>query len=150
MREMEEKSMKRNRIWLGLLTVTMLFGSVSPAVVKGAEILEKSQMAETEEQTEFEIENGVLTKYNGPGGDVTIPDGVVGIGAYAFSEYYRDGRITKVSIPEGVKSIGKYAFGDCKKLKSITLPKTIKSIGANAFNGCSSLTGITIPEGVKK
>ena len=142
--------MKRNRIWLGLLTVTMLFGSVSPAVVKGAEILEKSQMVETEEQTEFEIENGVLTKYNGPGGDVTIPDGVVGIGAYAFSEYYRDGRITKVSIPEGVKSIGKYAFGDCKKLKSITLPKTIKSIGANAFNGCSSLTGITIPEGVKK
>lgn len=91
--------MKRNRIWLGLLTVTMLFGSVSPAVVKGAEILEKSQMVETEEQTEFEIENGVLTKYNGPGGDVTIPDGVVGIGAYAFSEYYRDGRSRLVDWP---------------------------------------------------
>ena len=35
--------------------------------------------------SDFIIENGVLTKYVGPGGDVVIPDGVVEIGASAFS-----------------------------------------------------------------
>lgn len=29
---------------------------------------------------EFTIEDGVLTKYNGPGGDVVVPDGVTSIG----------------------------------------------------------------------
>ena len=43
-----------------------------------------------ENNQDFVIENGVLTKYNGPGGDVTIP--------------------------EGVKEIGWSAFKDCKKL----------------------------------
>ena len=35
--------------------------------------------------SDFVIENGVLKKYVGPGGDVTIPDGVVVIGPSAFS-----------------------------------------------------------------
>lgn len=34
--------------------------------------------------SEFTIENGVLTKYNGSGGAVTIPDSVIYIGRYAF------------------------------------------------------------------
>lgn len=34
--------------------------------------------------TDFEIINGVLNKYNGPGGDVVIPDGVTHIGDEAF------------------------------------------------------------------
>ena len=36
------------------------------------------------------IENGVLTKYNGSGGDVVIPEGVIRIASKAFSkEEYR-------------------------------------------------------------
>lgn len=34
---------------------------------------------------DFEIENGVLVKYTGAGGDVVIPDGVTSIGNGAFS-----------------------------------------------------------------
>ena len=37
-----------------------------------------------ENNQDFVIENGVLTKYNGPGGDVTIPEGVTEIGSSAF------------------------------------------------------------------
>lgn len=33
---------------------------------------------------DFIIKNGVLQKYKGPGGDVTIPEGVTEIRAYAF------------------------------------------------------------------
>ena len=33
---------------------------------------------------DFIIENGVLKKYVGPGGDVVIPDGVTSIGEEAF------------------------------------------------------------------
>lgn len=34
--------------------------------------------------SDFVIENGVLKKYNGAGGDVVIPDGVTSIGECAF------------------------------------------------------------------
>ena len=33
---------------------------------------------------DFVIENGVLTKYVGKGGDVVIPNGVTSIGEWAF------------------------------------------------------------------
>ena len=37
-----------------------------------------------ENKQDFVIENGVLEKYKGPGGDVTIPEGVTEIGSSAF------------------------------------------------------------------
>ena len=67
--------------------------------------------------SDFVIENGVLKKYVGPGGDVVIPNEVV--------------------------SIGNAAFDGCKKLTSITLPDSVTSIGECAFYDCSSLTSIT-------
>ena len=56
---------------------------------------------------DFVIENGVLTKYVGPGGDVVVP--------------------------EGVSRISSSAFEYCEGLKSIVLPKGIKGIGDKAF-----------------
>ena len=55
--------------------------------------------------SDFIIENGVLTKYVGPGGDVVIPDGVVEIGASAFSLCTK---ITSVTICDGMEHIGEY------------------------------------------
>ena len=56
---------------------------------------------------DFRIENGVLEKYMGNGGDVVIPEGVKSIGSWAF---YGCSSLTGVTIPEGVKSIGERAF----------------------------------------
>ena len=52
--------------------------------------------------SDFIIENGVLTKYKGSGGDVVIPDGVIVIGSWAFS-----GRkdILSVQIPDDETSL---------------------------------------------
>lgn len=51
-------------------------------------------------------DSGVLTKYNGVGGDVVIPNGVTGIGDDAFS----DSAVTNVVIPDSVTYIGYSAF----------------------------------------
>ena len=38
--------------------------------------------------SDFVIENGVLTKYVGPGGDVAVPEGVTEIGENAFVDLF--------------------------------------------------------------
>ena len=59
-------------------------------------------------EQEFVItKKGVLTKYNGPGGDVTIPTGVTVIGTCAFK---RCESLTSVTIPTGVIEIRGHAF----------------------------------------
>ena len=97
--------------------------------------------------SDFEIKNGVLVKYRGKGGDVTVPAGVTSIGAWAFAEC---SGITAVTIPERVTSIGEYAFDCCDSLTSVTLPAGLTEIGESAFWGCNSLTNVTIPATVTK
>lgn len=95
-------------------------------------------------QSDFEIVEGVLTEYTGPGGDVVIPDGVASIGNYAF---YDCDSLTGVTIPNSVTSIGNYAFFDCDSLTGVTIPDSVTTIGRWAFPGCASLVGISVAAG---
>lgn len=99
----------------------------------------------------------VLTAYNGPGGDVVIPNGVqyVGLGIGWNNENYGAifaGRkdITSVSIPEGTLAIGGSAFAGCTNLTSVTIPNSMLYITNFAFSGCTSLTSVTIPGSVQR
>ena len=65
---------------------------------------------------DFIIENGILKKYVGPGGDIVILKGVTKIGDYAFSWC---SNLTGIEIPEGVTHIGYSAFSQCSNLVSI-------------------------------
>ncbi len=97
---------------------------------------------------DFLIENGVLTKYQGEGGDVVIPEGVTSVGESAFYIFGRNSTLTSVVIPKGVTSIGNSAFRWCSSLTSVTISEGVTSIGDGAFFGCSGLTSVTIPASV--
>ena len=100
---------------------------------------------EVSTQQDFEIANGVLIKYKGKGGQVTVPTGIVTIGENAF-----DGcaALKSIVIPDSVTTIGANAFGGCDALTSIVIPDSVTTIGANAFGGCDALTSIVIPDSV--
>ena len=74
-----------------------------------------------------------------------IPDGVTGIGDYAF---YNCSSLTSITIPDSVTSIGSSAFYWCTSLKSITIGDSLTSIGKLAFYRCGSLESITISNGL--
>ncbi len=93
---------------------------------------------------DFVIKKGVLQGYKGPGGDVTIPEGVTEIGYGAF-RYCAS--LTSVTIPESVTVIGGYAFSGCANLTSVTIPEGVTVIGS-IFENCTGLTSVTIPESV--
>lgn len=93
---------------------------------------------------DFVIENGVLEKYVGLGGDVTIPEGVTEIAPMAF---YGCLSLTSVSIPEGVRKI---SFSCCCNLSRINIPNSVTSFGYGDFFNCSSLAELTIPESVRQ
>ena len=92
---------------------------------------------------DFDIEDGVLKKYNGPGVDVEIPDGIKSIGPFAF---YGCSSVTRVVIPKGVRSIGEKSFSDCRNLSSVMIPEGVTSIGKEAFRGCHSLSNVVLPK----
>ena len=77
-------------------------------------------------------------------GELTIPDGVTTIPAYAFKSQ----DITSVSIPDSVTSISSDAFSGCNALMSITIPDSVTSIGSYAFYDCDALTSVSIGSGV--
>lgn len=86
---------------------------------------------------DFTIKNGILTRYDGPGGDVTVPVGVTGIGKSAF---FNRADLTSAVLPDGIVKIGIAAFFGCTGLAREILPDGVAEIGASAFNGCPDLT----------
>jgi hypothetical protein len=99
------------------------------------------------DHNDFVIENGSLTKYEGPGGSMEIPEGVTEIGDRAFQ--YCKG-LTEVMIPATVKRVGKGAFRYCENLGGVALGIGVEEIDDEAFQGCFSLQHIAIPAGVRR
>ena len=92
--------------------------------------------------SDFIIENGVLKKYLGPGGDVVVPEGVTEIGNGSF---LLCDTIKSIQLPDGITIIGQSSFSGCKNMEHITLPTSIEKIGFNAFGNCISLNSISAP-----
>ena len=77
--------------------------------------------------------------------NTTIPNGIVSIRDYAFSDC---SGLTSIEIPNSVTSFGEGAFSGCSGLTSIEIPNSVTSIGGEAFYRCFGLTSIEIPNSV--
>ena len=120
----------KKRFLAVLLALVMCLGLAAPALAEDG-------------YPDFIIdENGVLTKYMGPKGDVVVPEGVTAIGGGAFRHFPG---LTSVTIPKGVTEIQGYAFNGCHDLTSVVIPEGVTKIGDGAFIDCSGLTGIDFP-----
>ena len=101
---------------------------------------------------DFIIENGILKKYVGPGGDVVIPDGVTEIGIQAFSRggYQIASAITSIQMPRSVAAIRLGAFYGCSQLRSITMHPGVtidrdftgRKVGSETFGDCRAIKEI--------
>ena len=95
--------------------------------------------------TGFVTTAGMLIKYNGPGGEIVIPNDVRVIGTAVFQD---NETINAVHIPEGVQAIDNYAFDNCVNLKEVSLPSSLEKLDYNAFGYCADLKHITIYSGI--
>ena len=97
----------------------------------------------------FEIENGVLKKYNGHDEWVIIPDNVSVIGEGAFE---RNKVVESISFPKSLKNIEKKAFAYCDNLDGVSFKSEcqLESIGVASFYGCEKMRCFNMPDTVSK
>ena len=114
---------------------------------------------------EFEIEDGVLIRYNGTGENVTVPGMVTKIRENAFyrpslkkivfpiglkticQRAFTYSGLTEVALPAGI-TIENRAFEACKALTTVIFMGDA-DIGEQAFGQCSSLTTVRFPDKAK-
>ena len=143
--------MKRRFLALFLAIVMAL--TLLPAAAFAADPADTADTANTTDTpdtaggSEFTIEDGVLTKYNGPGGDVTVPDGVTAI---KFKAFYGNTGLTSITIPDSVTSIGMMAFHSCTNLTDVTIGNGVTNIEAETFRKCTSLHTVHLGDSVTK
>ena len=137
-----------------LSTIKVAEGNTSFTVVDG--VLFSKDMKEL-----------VLYPINTPRTEYTVPDGVVSIKGYAFSDCVN---LIHVVLPDSLNVLGDSAFEDCenlteivvpygvtrlysvfcgcKSLKRVVLPNSLTTIALRAFSRCYSLESIDIPDSV--
>ena len=99
---------------------------------------------DTGRRKHFEIEDGVLKKYTGPGGKVVVPDGVTKLGRLVF---YDNQTVTSVILPDGLLEIGENAFNGSNNLKVVRLSHSLKIIRKDAFRLCQGLSVCAVFDG---
>lgn len=100
--------------------------------------------ADTLNNGDFTIENGVLKKYNGSASKIIIPDNITEIGQMAFINKQS---VKSIVIPNGVTKIDNYAFAECNNITNIEFPSSLLLIDIGAFLG-TSISNIELPEGL--
>jgi hypothetical protein len=88
------------------------------------------------ENPNFEIKNGILKKYRGNAKEISLPEGITTIGAWAFSGCKS---VSHITVPDGVEEICEGAFWSCSSLTEIRCAASLKKIGKAGFGRCENL-----------
>ena len=68
--------------------------------------------------------------------------------SYAHNLYLNNELVTDLKIPDNVVDIGNYAFSECTSITNIEISDNVEFISDYAFIGCTGLTSVTIPDSV--
>ena len=63
--------------------------------------------------------------------------------------YPASSREVQYDVPDSVVTISDWAFSECRKLSRITIPDSVHDIGEGAFSNCALLDDVLIPDSVK-
>lgn len=88
----------------------------------------------------FDVDDdGVLDKYNGSEGNITVPRGVTRIGTCAFCDCEN---LKSITLPKDLQTLGEKAFAQCTELTSVSVPDSVSEIeeGKNVFEGCNKIS----------
>jgi len=98
----------------------------------------------------FNSATGTILGYVGSGGDVIIPEKILGKEVLAIGDdaFLNCSALTKIELPSKVASIGNNAFMRCGNLKHIFIPDGVISVGSRAFLECLSLKEINLPPNI--
>lgn len=122
------------------------FNYHTDAVVNGTSgYLKYSMPIKTKEVT--------ITGYLGNGGEVEIPDYILGqkVTTISSSAFKGNNTITSFKFGNSVTTIESYAFNNCTSLKTMTLGANLSTelSGGYLFNGCNDLKTINVPYEMK-
>ncbi len=140
-------------------------GEVPSNVKLGFASFDFSDLSMNDAQDGMIIFNDILVKYVGTSKNVTIPEGIRVIDAFAFYEneavesvvmsntverigdmaFFKNDNLTTVVFSQNLKEIGNSAFYECESLQSAQLPEGLTTMGADIFVGCESLHDLHIP-----
>lgn len=86
---------------------------------------------------DYLIDGDELVQYKGTDEIVTVPEGIVSIGASAF---WNNTRVKEVILPNSLERLGGDCFYYCTNLEKVCIPKQVSIMGNNPFAGCPKLT----------
>ena len=89
---------------------------------------------------------GWVLDYEGNAAEVTVPDGVLGIAAFAFE---KKTAMRSVSLPQSLRFIGAEAFSGCVLLENLILPDAVAAIDDGAFRNCTWVQSVQMPSALK-
>ena len=109
---------------------------------------EQKSVHQSEDESVFNVIDGIIVGYSGKGGNLVIPNSIDGqeITAIGVRAFENKGIITVV-IPDGVIEIGDYAFAN-NKIQSVNIGKNVVNIREGAFRH-NLLEEVTIPQSVR-
>lgn len=134
-------SYKKAKVWSSLASV--IVGAEEPDKLYGK--ISVSEMPSPSD--DFIIENGVLIKYVGPGGDVVLPEGITRISDNAFRS---NQTVTSVVMQSGITEMGMCVFWDCHYIKRIVFSDTIKVIPTSTCYLNWALEEVILPRDVEE
>ena len=92
----------------------------------------------------MQIEDGVLNKFSINLKNISLPEGITGIGKSCFFD--KKG-ILSISLPKSLVEIRANAFLNCQGLTEVTFQSRDIALDEKAFRGCCNLKKIHLPEG---